>query len=81
MEFSPTSSPYPAQTAARAGFGDELDVRSENILMVENAYHMVFHERWGFLPRAHRFLPRAAVAARAGFGDEWEKTHLSWKTM
>ena len=36
MEFSPTSSPYPAQSR---------------------------------------------VAARAGFGDEWEKTHLSWKTM
>ena len=36
MEFSPTSSPYPAQSC---------------------------------------------VAVRAGFGDEWEKTHLSWKTM
>ena len=36
MEFSPTSSPYPAQSR---------------------------------------------VAARAGFGDEWEKTHLSWKSM
>ena len=30
--------------------------------------------RWSFHPRAHRILPRAAVAvaARAGFGDEWE---------
>ena len=36
VEFSPTSSPYPAQSR---------------------------------------------VAARAGFGDEWQKTHLSWKTM
>ena len=24
------------------------------------AFHMVFQERWGFLPRAHSILPRAA---------------------
>ena len=45
------------------------------------AFHMVFQERWSFLPWAHHILPRAALAERAGFGDEWEKTHLSWKTM
>ena len=27
------------------------------------------------------YCPEPHVAARAGFGDEWEKTHLSWKTM
>ena len=36
MEFSPTSSPYPAQSS---------------------------------------------VAVKARFGDEWEKTHLKWKTI
>ena len=39
---------------------------------IRYAFHMVFQERWNFLPRAHRILPRATVAARAGFGDEWE---------
>ena len=24
---------------------------------------------------------QSRAAARAGFGDNWEKTHISWKTM
>ena len=38
-------------------------------------FHMVFQERWSFLPRAHSPYPaQSRVAARAGFCDEWEKT-------
>ena len=47
------------------------------------AFHMIFQERWEFSPPTSSPYPPAQnrVAARAGFGDEWEKTHLSWKTM
>ena len=34
-----------------------------------------------FSPMSSPYPAQSRVPARAGFGDEWEKTHLSWKTM
>ena len=45
------------------------------------AFHMVFQERWSFLPRAHSILHRSALWRGQDFVTSGRKLHLSWKTM
>ena len=73
MEFSPTSSPYPAQSrvAARAGFGDEW----ENPTLLENHVKCIF---------SHATLCCQNVANNNMRGQDLVtsgRKPISWKTM